>query len=277
MFSIFTEMDFNFFGVKARLGKDYFEHKLFEELRLYSEFYELLSYTINQYGTLGTKSLLNLDVYFFKSIKGTIDSISEILEKGRINDAYALMRKYYDSSFINIYTNLYLRDNFGENNLVVQKIENWLNGTETIPEYGIISRYIKESPRLKPIAELIKKDKRYAIIRKRCNDNMHYNFFHNLLLNDNEVYNSSRFKYLDMISSDMCSLFIQHFAYTFYLNHGYLMSSDYTDQLEFGLSPDDESYLLVAPFIQNIFDGIIKKYRPDIAKVIMDNTDMKLQ
>ena len=43
-----------------------------------------------------------------------------------MNDAYTLLRKYYDAAIINIYTNLYLEDNFSIENFVVDKIENWL-------------------------------------------------------------------------------------------------------------------------------------------------------
>jgi hypothetical protein len=91
-----------------RLGKEYIEHSVFEQLKYYSSFYDFLSFSIMGWSSMGTKAIINLDTYTYSSIKGTIDSITEILFKGRINDAYALLRKYYDSTIINIYTNLYL-------------------------------------------------------------------------------------------------------------------------------------------------------------------------
>lgn len=269
-------MTFEGIKIEDRLGKDYIEHKVFEELKIYSDFYSSLSFSIMNWMSQGTKAILNLDTYTYSSIKGTIDSINEILIKGRINDAYALIRKYFDSTFINIYSNLYLQDHFSIDNFIVEKIDNWRKGTETIPEFRVISRYIKESPKLKPISELLKKDDRYKKIRDRCNNNTHYNFYYNMMLNDNEIFNPNRIKYLDAISFDICALFIQHFAYIFYLNDHFFMSSDYVDSLDVGMTPEENSQYWVAPFIQETFDNIIKRKRPDIADEIKKNTEMKL-
>jgi hypothetical protein len=270
-------MKFKDIKIEDKLGKDFSEHKIFGELKDYSDFYSSLSFSIMNRISQGTKALLNLNTYTYSSIKGTIDSIYEILSKGRINDAYALLRKYYDSTIMNIYSNLYLQDNFSIDNFIVEKINNWRKGTESIPKYRIISKYIKESTKLKPINELLKKDDRYKKIRDRCNDNTHYNFFYNFLLNDNEIYNPQIVKYLDIFSFDVQSLFIQHFAYIFYLNDHYLMSSVYIDYLELGMTPEVDSQYWVAPFIQQIFDKIIKLKRPDIATEIKNNTNMKLK
>ena len=270
-------MEFNNHTTEEKLGKEYTKHTVFKELKIYSDFYNSLSFSIMSWVAQGTKAFLNLDTYSYSSIRGTVDSICEILGKGGINDAYALIRKYFDSTFINIYANLYLQDNFGIDNFIVEKIENWRRGTETIPEYRMISSYIKESPKMKPINDLLRKDNRYKKLRNRCNDNTHYNFYHNVLLNDNEIYNPNRINYLDAISLDMRALFIQHFAYIFYINDHYFMSSDYTDCLDVGITPEEDSLYWVAPFIQEIFSEIIEKHRPDIAKEIKENTKMKLK
>ena len=70
---------------------------------------------------MGTKAILNIDTYIFSSIQGTVDSIKTILTNGRINDSYALLRKYYDSTIINIYSSLYLQDNHSLENFIVEK------------------------------------------------------------------------------------------------------------------------------------------------------------
>lgn len=124
---------------------------------------------------------------------------------------------------------------------------------------------------------MLRKDDKYKKIRDRCNDNTHYNFYHNVLLNDNEIHNPNRIKYLDAVSFDMRALFIQHFAYIFYLNDHYFMSSNYVDCFDVGMPPEEGSQYWVAPFIQEIFSEIIEKYRPDIAKEIKDKTVMKLE
>lgn len=258
------------------LGKAYIEHVIFKELKYYSNFYSSLSFLVMNHVSKGLTALLNLDTYTYSSIKGTIDSISDILSKGRINDAYALLRKYYDSTIINVYTNLYLANNYCMDNLVVEKIDNWRKGVETLPEYRIISKYIKDSPQLSQLNNLLAIDSRYKKIRNRCNDNTHCNFYKNVLLNDNHIYNPNRVKWLTIFSQDLEALFIQHFAYIFTLNSHYMMSTDYMDCLDMGVEPEENSQDWVAPFIQEAFDKVIKTERADIAKWLKDNTCMNL-
>jgi hypothetical protein len=265
-------------GIKPEdcLGKEYIEHSIFEQLKYYSSFYDFLSFSIMGCLSRGTKNILNLDTYTYTSIKGTIDSITEILSKGRINDAYALLRKYYDSTIINVYTNLYLMENFSIDNFIVEKIDNWVQGTETIPEYRVISKYIKDSQKVTSINKLLSRDDRYKKIRDRCNNNTHYNFYSNVLLNDNQIYNPNRVKWLNVFSKDIEAIFIQHFAYVFYINEHYMMSSDYRDCLDMGMQPEEDSQYWVASFVQEIFDKIIKPKRYDIAEEIKKNTTMQL-
>ncbi|MDD3244760.1 MAG: hypothetical protein PHU47_01285 [Candidatus ainarchaeum sp.] len=259
------------------INKNYTGHIVFSELKEIADFYNSLSDSIMYFILLGTKIENNLDAHIFSSMHGTLDSIRDVLLKGRINDAYALLRKYYDSTFINVYLNLYLKNNYSIDNLIVKQIDKWIEGIETIPEYRIISSYIKNSCLLKPITLLLDKDKRYKKIRERCNDNTHYNFFHNVLSNDNEIYNPVRLKMLDLFSSDLNDIFIQHFSYVFYLNDHYMMSSDYIDALDNGISPGENSQYLIAPFIQDIFDTVIIKKRNDIAVLLKNNSRMKIE
>lgn len=203
-------------------------------------------------------------------------SIRTILHAGRINDAYALLRKYYDSAIINIYSNLYLNDHHSIENFIVEKIDNWLKGKEQLPEFRVMSQYIRGSRKLTSINDLLFSDERYKNLRNRCNDHTHYNFFQNFLLNDNKVYLENRLQELDSISQDAKDIFILHLALIFFLNDHYLMSSDYLDSLACNMEPEQGSQYWVAPFAQKIFDEVIVKDRPDIAAVIKENTSMQL-
>ena len=256
--------------------KGYSGHHIFLELKTYSNFYQSLSHSVFSFCTTGTKAICNIDTYVYSSIKGTIESIKNVLSDGRINDAYALLRKYYDSVIINIYSKLYLNDNFSIDNFIVEKIDNWLNGKEQLPEFRIMSSYIRSSDKLKKINELLYINDRYKKIRNRCNDHTHYNFFHNVMLNDNEVYIVNRLQILTLLASDIQDIFILHLAYLFYLNEHYMTSSDYLDALECGMTPEPDSQYWVAPFIQDVFDNIIKKQRPDIVLAIKQKTCMQL-
>jgi len=258
------------------MEKAYTEHSVFEQLTDYAEFYDDLSTIVMGWVTQGTTSIINIDTYVYLSIQGTLESIKDILIKGRINDAYALLRKYYDSAIINIYTNLYLDDNFSIENFVVNKINDWLHGKEQLPEYRIMSNYIRKSEKLAEINRLLNKDNRYKEIRERCNDHTHYNFYKNLLLNNNKMLIENRNAILNIFSKDLENLFIMHLSYLFYINDKYMMSSDYVDSMDLGLTPEEGSQYFVASFIQEIFDKVIKKNRIDLATEIKNNTAMKL-
>lgn len=258
------------------INEEYRNHHVFSELKSYVEFYEMLSLSIFGFCKTGTTAIYNIDSYVFSSIKGTLESIRDILFNGRINDAYALVRKYHDSVIINIYSNLYLEDHVSIENFIVEKINNWLKGKDQLPEYRIMSSYIRNSDKVSSINKLLYADNRYKKIRDRCNDHTHYNFFYNVLLNDNEIHLGNRLQVLDNFSSDSRDVFILHLAYLFTLNDHYMTSSDYVDALECGVTPETDSQYWVAPFIQKIFDNVIAKHRPDITSAIKQYTCMQL-
>jgi len=56
-----------------------------------------------------------------------------------------------------------------------------------------------------------------------------------------------------------------------------MSSSDHSDYMDIGQQPPVDSQYWVAPFIQEMFDTIIKLKRPDIADEIKRNTQMKLE
>lgn len=256
--------------------KEYAEHAVFKELQEYIDFYDSFSMSIMSFPTMGTRAIINIDTYVYSSIQGTLESLMHVLKNGRIGDAYALLRKYYDSSVINIYTNLYLEDHHSIENFIVQKITDWIQGTEKMPEYRVIMQYIKGSERLKPISNFLYKDDAYSKIKERCNDHIHYNFFQNVMINDNQVHLKNRLTSLEAIRADIRSVFVLHLSYIFYLKDHYMCSSDYLDALEVGMTPEADSQYWVAPFVQKAFSDIIAKERPDVAQVIVDSTSMHL-
>ena len=254
----------------------YVKHTIFQELENYIDFYDSISMSVLSFPAMGTNAICNMDTYVYSSIKGTVASINEILIKGRINDAYALLRKYHDSVIINIYSNLYLQDNFNLENFVVDKINNWLHGKEKLPEYRIMSQYIRASKKLEDINNCLYSDELYKKIRDRCNDHTHYNFFNNVLLNDSDIYLRDRLQALNEFSKDIKNIFILHISYVLYMNDHYMMSSDYIDNLDCGMTPEEDSQYWVAPYVQKMFDEIIKKERNDLAGIIKNKSCMQL-
>lgn len=259
------------------LDKEYLEHKVYDRIDEMIQFYANLSISVFRFAKLGTEAFWNIDSYVYSSSKGTLDSIKMVLKNGHINDSYSLLRKYYDSSIINIYSILYLTDNIGLENFIVDKINDWLKGKEKLPYYRIMSQYIRNSTKLKGINDLLYKDDRYKKIRERCNDHTHYNFYQNVLLNDNEIILSYRMDALEQFAFDIEQVFILHLSYIFYLNEHYMMSSDYTDSLDIGVPPIEGSQYFVEPFVQKTFYKFIKENRSDIAAEIKSNTQMKIE
>lgn len=260
------------------LSEEYKKHAIFQQIEEYASFYDSLSFSTMGFIKPGAVSIINLDSYVYSSIQGTLESIGAVLKAGRINDGYSLLRKLYDSTVINVYTNLYLDQEYSLETDANNEINGWLNGKNRMPEYRIMSRYIKESERLKPITELLKQDDRYKKIRDRCNAHTHYNFFRYVLHNDNRMHlgQNEREKMLGVFSQDLKDLFIQHLAYLFFLNNHYMMSSDYTDHLEMGMTPPEGSECWVSPPIQEVFNKLIKVSRPDIADTIKKHSGMEL-
>ena len=255
----------------------YKKHIIFSKLSEYIAFYKSLSFSIFQFISQGTSAICGFDSYLISSIQGTIESIKLILQDGKINDSYALTRKYHDSVVINIYEILYLEDKLSIDNLVVQKINNWIHGKEKLPRYGEMMNYIHNSKRLQEVNKILELDNHYKNIRKRCNDHAHYNLFYYMMMNDNHIYISGRLKILDELSRDIRDIFIKHFIWLFTLNEQYMRSSDYIDSLDCGITPEEGSQYYVAPFIQEIFDGVIKKHRMDLSFELKNTTCMKLE
>jgi hypothetical protein len=265
---------------KIMKDDNYRLHRIFKELVAYESFYKSLSFGVIGYVQFGvTNSIINFDSYIFSSIQGTMESIRIVLEAGRINDAYALLRKYYDSAMINTYAMLLLNDTskwfegtFEREN----QINRWIQGKEQLPKFGMLKQYVMRSEKLKVINNLLHKDNRYSEIRERCNGNTHYNFFYHVMLNDNEVYNDKRIGILNRFSCDLQNLFILHFVYIFIVNSHYMASSDYVDYLDMGQKPPDGCENWVAPPVQQIFDAVIKPNRPDLADTLKNSTGMYL-
>ncbi|MCP9750374.1 hypothetical protein [Ferruginibacter sp. HRS2-29] len=260
----------------TQLGTDYIGHKVFKELQYYIEYYNSLAFGVANYLNSGTPGLINLDTHIMSSIEGTLDSIEMILHAGRINDSYALIRKLHDSIIINAYEISYLDKELDVEIRVAEKIDRWVTGTEGLPTYKEMKKYLESFDRLNELETLLKKDDRYKKIRTICNNHMHYNLFQYVMINDNQIY-TSRIPFLDQLSENLKDLFVLHFAYLFILRPHYMSSDDYLDHLEADMQPEEGSQYWVAPFIQDAFKTVIKPSRTDIAVLIQSSSEMKLE
>jgi len=262
--------------MKSIKSEIFIDNKIFSDLDYYIEFYDLFSYGVMSFIPPGVHSFVNIDTYIFSSMQMSLDSIKQLLKLGRINDVYALVRKFYDSVIINIYHTLYIKNNIEKYNLIIKKINNWYLGKEKLPTYKTMKNYIDNSSYLKELTNIINHDNRYTIIRNNCNNHLHYNSFDTMLKNDSRIYDEHREKIFDQLSFDILNIIIYHLSYIFILNDHYMSSSDYIDALECGLKPDEEIKYCVAPYIQKFIDKIMKPNRKDIIDLIITNTCMKI-
>ena len=249
------------------------DHPILTELEKFSRFYERWSYLIIKFVPLGTKSICHFDTYILSSMQNTLESISLLISNGKINDAYALLRKFHDLAMIDVYIHLKLNQELANQMMIVTEIQEWLEGQGNMPTFQDIRTYIAQSP-LQPIqAALSKFD--YRKIRARCNDHVHYNYFRNLLMNT-EIHNPKIASILDTFQNDIKWIVLLHLSYVFYLMPHFMASNDYTDYMDMGMTPPEGCEYEVAPFVQQIFEDLIVIEAPHIAQLIRSSSSMRL-
>lgn len=252
---------------------NYKSHTLFSEIRKYIEFYESLSFLIFGRSPLGVSNVF-FNTYLIGSIQSTLESIEVLLKEKKINDAYALMRKYYDATNLSIYIHLYLEENLSLEKWKVGEVDDWLKGKARLPDGDKIYDYLKKSQRLQPIRQVLQK-KNYMKTRERCNDHMHYNYYFNVMLNNNSVY-LERISHLNTFSTDLHQIFVRHISYLFLIKDFYMMSTDYTDFMDAGQALPEVIQYLVAPFIQNMFNEIFLPQDNELYNELKKHTSMQL-
>jgi len=257
--------------------KEYQSHKIFMLLDSFIEFYNaayMLGLNFLTHGVLS--DLLNIDEVVCGSLAGTLDSVRVVLKQGRINDAYALLRKYHDGIITVIYINVYIAENYSLDNIMVEKVQNWVKNNQILPSSKKMLNAIRNHKPLEDLERLFDFDGLYCRIRRLLNGNTHYNKLYYLWLNNNMIYLPNRIKELDNLYACTLHLFIFHFAYMYSLNPHYMMSSDYIDALDLGLQPEQDSQYWVASYVKDVFEKYIVTIRPDIAQYMKNHTMMKL-
>lgn len=255
----------------------YQSHKIFTLFDSFIDFYNAVFMSGPDILTNGVQSgLLNIDKVVCGSLAGTLDSVKVALKQGRINDAYALLRKYHDGIITVIYINVYIVENYSLENFVIEKIQNWVNNKQKLPSSEKMLNAIRKHKPLEDLEGLFDFDGLYRQIRRLANGNTHYNKLYYLWLNNNMIYIPNRKKELDQLYFCTLHLFIFHFAYMYSLNPHYMMSTDYIDALDLGMQPKEDSQYWVAPYVKNVFEKYIVTIRPDIAQYMKNHTMMKL-
>ena len=259
-----------------RMPEAYLKHKVFDDLKYMMEFYDSLSCSCYSFVASGTKGIGNYASYVYSAIEGTLDSITTLLTKGRINDAYTLIRKLFDDILLEIYMDVNLKDKFSLENYIVEEVNEWIQGRQRIPRSDKIMKYLERSVRTKDLYPLFGWDTYLKKNRELLDDSVHSNRFHLMLLNCNKVYLDDRERHLKNCEIVLNQLFLLHLSFIFHLNPHYLMASDYMDYLEMGESPPEGSEAWIASFAQDAFDKVIKPHKA-IANFILTTCYLEIQ
>ena len=251
---------------EERLPKEYREHEIFTNLESINDLYDFLSNNSFNFPCEGLLlAFSNIDTYIFSSIKGTIDSVRLLLKKVHLNDAFALVRKYFDEIFLDVYLTVYRKEQIRKDpngwGVTVERVKKWMTGTFKMPLYPNMIKYFGRSELYSPLFAFFDFDKRYRQIRDILDDNMHMNSYQLMRFNDNEMHNEYKTRYLNLLSTCICDLFRFHFASCLYLNPHYCVASDYLDYLDMGLTPPQGSQDWVANAAQEMFDKMIKPHK----------------
>ena len=79
--------------MKHKMSEAYLKHKVFDDLKYMKEFYDSISMCCFSFVATGTHGIINYASYVYSAIEGSLDSITILLENGRINDAYTLVSR----------------------------------------------------------------------------------------------------------------------------------------------------------------------------------------
>jgi len=264
-----------------QLPKEYREHIIFKNLDSIKDFYDFLSYSSFNFLPEGLPGTFpNIDTYIFSSIKGTIDSVCLLLNKAHINDAFAIVRKYFDEILLDIYFTVYRQEQKRKNPeiflLTAERVKKWIEENFKMPKYGDVIKYFERSESYKSLFCFFDFEKRYRRIRDILDDNMHMNSYQWMITNDNEIHNQYRTRYLNLLDTCINDLFLFHFASCLYLNPQYCMASNYVDYLDLGQTPPEGSENWIANIAQETFNKIIKPHK-ELALYLKENVYLDIE
>lgn len=253
------------------------KHTVFLEIASIREFYKHLSFSCFQIVPTGAPGIANYASYIYESLSGTLESIQLLLKAKNITDAYALVRKYYDDVLIEIYFDVVRRDKFDwMTNRVVKDIENWIKREQWIPRVEKILSVLKESRSTKDIYPFFDWDTSFKHNREILDGMVHTSKFGNILLNCKDVATVDREKYMLDIESLLRQFFVMHLAFVFHLNSHYMMSSDYMDYLECGMTPPEGKERQIAPYAQEAFDKYLRPHK-ELADFICEHSSLDIK
>lgn len=283
--------------IEARgLGIKYYKHKIFELLEDLYDFYGFIaSSSCDTADGLMITGRFSVGYHIYSSIQGTIESIKILIYAGRLNDVFALSRKYDDAILTALYITKLIKQ--GESKII--ETEEDLNSILT---NSLVREWSNKGKPLywqcdKPKKEIKNIDKYIWILlgfqtnnsssckekeksqRQKCNDNVHYNSLSVFTNNDYETLqqNNKGLILLDQLYDVLLQSFAMHFSYLYIMKPYIYGSNDYISSLEDGIQPEEGSERWVASIVQDVFDKYIKAEYKEAANYLIKMNLMELK
>lgn len=270
---------------------EYLNNTIYETIDEIKEFYDFLADNDNSVTIAVAEGPTNFNHDIFWSLSNTLDSLKLLLGLGRINDAFSLIRKYNDAVIIHIYVLIASEKEeqvfFEENHSLYDNIVNeWINGKKHLiekedyksKEESFLSEIKNRDTTLSRLLFNKKIRKEYGAKRNIGNDNVHYNNWNTFRFNNDSImdYPISLALLLDAHET-ISMLFVIHFAYLILLKPVAMLSSEYTDALDIGLQPNEETMNQAAPIVCEMFEKYIDVFDKKLANYLSGCTYLELR
>ena len=255
----------------------YKKHHVFDEIDYMMEFYDGISYSSLSFIPNGTRTIVNYEANIYQSIRTTLDSIKILLEVRHISDAFVLIRKLFDTVLANIYLDVVREDKFDwMNSSVIKDLDEWLKKEHRIPRTERILKVLKNSNTTKDLYPWFGWDTYLKTNRSILDNYVHVNNYGSVLMNCPDLFIQDREAQLKNASIILNQIMMIHLAFTFYMNSQYMMSSDYMEFSEMGMTPPQGSECWLAPFAQQAFDMFLKPHEK-LAMFIKEHCPMDIE
>lgn len=212
----------------------------------------------------------------------TFESIQFCLKNGSLSDAYTLLRKLRDQSFMFLYflaiTQQYNYSLNQEEKKIDQHIKNlfdWYDEKIKFINIRTIFEYLKTDQNIKKIISEYGLENKWEKLRQKLNDHVHIKGRTNVFSNYWQGYDyKNGFK---LFNEDLKYIAVSFIAVLLMVDSTIIMSTDYIDHKEMNLTPPEGSQYYIAPSIQEFINEYLKTYDNDLVDFIKETSIMDIQ
>lgn len=219
-----------------------------------------------------------LDTALLDSSIETLESIKGCLQYGSLSDANALVRKFRDQSLMYLYflavvkKNSYPDENFDKH---FEYLFDWYSSKIGFIDFDQMFKYLKSDPNVLEIIDKYGLQENWKILRHKLNDYVHVKGVENAYANYNMNYDlSSGFKKID---KNLKYLSVYFLSLLLIIDSTMVMSTDYIDHMEMGMTPPEGSKYNIAPSIQEFIDQYLKSYDNDLVNFVKQSSIMEIK